>query len=76
MEMMISGLPLAGPSNCLHYFLHFSQLLVSCLPLLDKLISLGVSDLSRHNNNNQAHLNLSSLSNNGRQETRSWLKFR
>jgi len=28
----------------LHYFLNFSQLLVSCLPLLDKLINPGVSD--------------------------------
>jgi len=33
----------------LHYFLNLSQLLVSCLPLLDKLIS--------HGNNNQTHLN-------------------
>jgi len=41
----------------LHYFLNFSQLLVSCLPLLDKLINSGVSDLSSHNNNTQAHLN-------------------
>jgi len=30
----------------LHYSLNFSQLLVSCLPLLDKLIKSGVSDLS------------------------------
>jgi len=44
------------------------QLIVSCLPLLDKLINPGVSDLSGHNNNNQAHLNKSILSNNGRQE--------
>jgi len=41
-----------------------------------KLINPGVSDLSSHNNNNQAHLHESSLSNNGRQETRSWLKLR
>jgi len=38
----------------LHYFLNFSQLLVSCLPLL---INPGVSDISSHGNNNQAHLN-------------------
>jgi len=55
----------------LHYFLNFSQLIVSCLPLLDKLIDPGVSDLSSHNNNNQAHLKQSSLSDNGRQETSS-----
>jgi len=30
--------------------------LVSCLALLNKLINPGVSDLSSHNNNNQAHL--------------------
>jgi len=41
----------------LHYFLNFSQLLVSCLPLLAKLISSGVLDLSSHGNNNQTHLN-------------------
>jgi len=41
----------------LHYFLSFSQFLVSCLPLLDKLISSDVSDLSCHSNNNQTHLN-------------------
>jgi len=41
----------------LHYFLNFSQLLVPCLPLFDELINPGVSDLSSHNNNNQAHLN-------------------
>jgi len=41
----------------LHYFLNFSQLLVSCPPLLDKLINSGVSDLSSHGNNNQTHLN-------------------
>jgi len=35
----------------LHYFLNFSQLLVSCLPLLDKLIISGVPDLSSHGNN-------------------------
>jgi len=40
----------------LHYFLNLSQLIVSCLPLLDKPINPGVSDLSSHNNNNQAHL--------------------
>jgi len=57
----------------LHYFLNLSQLLVSCLPLLAKLINSGVLDLSSHGNNNQTHLN---LANNGRQETRSWLKFR
>jgi len=32
----------------LHYFLNFSQLLVSCLPLLAKLINLGVSDYCCH----------------------------
>jgi len=41
----------------LHYFLNFSQLLVSCMPLLDKLINSGVPDLSSHGNNNQTHLN-------------------
>jgi len=40
----------------LHYFLNFSQLLVSCLPLLAKLINSGVLDLSSHGNNNQTHL--------------------
>jgi len=30
----------------LHYFLNFSQLLVSCLPLLAKLINSGAPDLS------------------------------
>jgi len=39
------------------YFLNLSQLLVSCLPLLDKLIYSGVPDLSSHGNNNQMHLN-------------------
>jgi len=33
--------------------LNLSQLLVSCLPLLDKLINSGVPDLSSHGNNNQ-----------------------
>jgi len=37
----------------LHYFLNFSQLLVSCLPLLDKLINSGVPYLTSHGNNNQ-----------------------
>jgi len=37
-------------------FLNFSQLLVSGLPLLDKLINSGVSDLSSHGNNNQTQL--------------------
>jgi len=41
----------------LHYFLNFSQLLVSCLTLLVKLINSGVPDLSSHGNNNQTHLN-------------------
>jgi len=41
----------------LHYFLNLSQLLVSCLPLLAKLINSGVSDLSSHGNNNQTHPN-------------------
>jgi len=41
----------------LHYFLNLSQLLVSCLSLLDKLINPGVPDLSSHGNNNQTHLN-------------------
>jgi len=41
----------------LHYFLNFSQLLVSCLPLLVKLINSGVLDFSSHGNNNQTHLN-------------------
>jgi len=41
----------------LHYFLNLSQLLVSCLPLLDKLINPGVPELSGHGNNNQTHLN-------------------
>jgi len=40
----------------LHYFLNFRQLLVSCLPLLDKPINPGVSDVSSRNNNNQTHL--------------------
>jgi len=31
----------------LHYFLNFSQLLVSCLPLLAKLINSGVSNKFR-----------------------------
>jgi len=31
--------------------------LVSCLPLLDKLINPGVPDLSSHGNNSQTHLN-------------------
>jgi len=48
---------------------------VSCLPLFDKLINPGVPDLSSHSNNNQTP-GLTSLSNNGRQETWSWLKFR
>jgi len=34
----------------------FSQVLVFCLPLLDKLINSGVPDLSSHCNNNQTHL--------------------
>jgi len=50
-----------GTSNWLyvqlHYFLNFSQLLVSCQPLLDELINSGVPDLSSHGNNNQADLN-------------------
>jgi len=41
----------------LHYLLYFSQLLVSCLQLLGKLINSGVLDLSSHGNNNQTHLN-------------------
>jgi len=41
----------------LHYFLNFSQLLVSCLPLLAKLINAGVLVLSSQGNNNQTHLN-------------------
>jgi len=41
----------------LHYLLNFSQLLVSCLLLLAKLINPGVPDLSSHGNNNQTHLN-------------------
>jgi len=41
----------------LHYFLNLSKLLVSCLPLLDKLIDSSVPDLSSHGNNNQTHLN-------------------
>jgi len=41
----------------LHYFLNFSQLLVSCLSSLAKLINSGVLDLSSHGNNNQTHLN-------------------
>jgi len=32
----------------LHYFLNFSQLLVSCLPLLAKLINSSVSDYCCH----------------------------
>jgi len=32
----------------LHYFLNFSQLLVSCLPLLATLINSGVSDYCCH----------------------------
>jgi len=40
----------------LHYFLNFSQLLFSCLLLLDKLINSGVPDLSTYGNNNQTHL--------------------
>jgi len=39
------------------YFLNFSQLLVSCLPLLDTLINSCVLALSSHGNNNQTHLN-------------------
>jgi len=38
----------------LHYFLNFSQVLVSCLP---NKPCPGMSDLSSHNSNNQAHLN-------------------
>jgi len=55
----------------LHYFLNLSQLLVSCLRLLAKLIiylfflifflakliNPGVPDLSSHGNSNQTHLN-------------------
>jgi len=41
----------------LHYFLNLSQLLVSCLSLLAKLINSGVLDLSSHDNNNNTHLN-------------------
>jgi len=41
----------------LHYFLNFSQLLVSCLPLLAKLINSGVSDYCCHDYWGQAHLN-------------------
>jgi len=37
----------------LHFLLNLSQLLVSCLSLLDKLINPGVPDLSSHGNNNQ-----------------------
>jgi len=33
------------PYAQLHYFLNLSQLLVSCLPLLVKLINSGVPDL-------------------------------
>jgi len=33
------------------------QLLVSCLPLLDKCINSGVPDISSHGNDNQTHLN-------------------
>jgi len=40
----------------MHCFLNLSQLLVSCQPLLAKLINSGVLDLSSHGNNNQAHL--------------------
>jgi len=40
-----------------HYFLNFTQLLVTCLQLLAKLINPGVPDLSCHGNNNQTHLN-------------------
>jgi len=48
-----------------------------CLfPVLVKLIDSGVPDLSSHGNNNQTHLNESSLANDSRQETRSWLEFR
>jgi len=36
----------------LHYFLNLSQLLVSCLSLLAKLINSVVLDLSSHDNNN------------------------
>jgi len=49
--------PANGLYAQLHYFLNFSQLLVSCLPLLVKLINSGVPDLSSHGNNNQTHLN-------------------
>jgi len=41
----------------LYYFLNLSQLIVSCLPLVAKLINPGVPDLSSHGNNNQIHLN-------------------
>jgi len=34
----------------LHYLVNFSQLLVSCLPLLAKLINSGVSDYCCHDN--------------------------
>jgi len=53
-------LPKSGLFNWLYAqlpLLNFCQLLVSCLPLLDKPINPGVSDLSSHNNSNQAHLN-------------------
>jgi len=43
--------------NWLYAQLHFSQLLVSSLLLLDKLINSGVPDLSSQGNNNQTHLN-------------------
>jgi len=41
----------------LHYFLNFSQLLVSCLLLLAKLINSGVSDYCCHDYWGQVHLN-------------------
>jgi len=41
----------------MYYFLNLSQLLVSCLSLLAKLINSGVPDLSSHSHNNQTHLN-------------------
>jgi len=43
---LITGLN--GLNAQLHYFLNFSQLLVSCLPLLVKLINSGVSDHCCH----------------------------
>jgi len=41
----------------LHYLLNFSQLLVSCLSLLDKPINPGVSDYCCRDFWGQTHLN-------------------